>query len=100
MILGTREFDFNAAEVHFARDNLEPLIRRINDFIKQRAFAEQWPVSAGAFGFFQPYATGGVGLRVEVKKQDPTARRRDTGSEIDGRGSFPHAAFLIGDSDN
>ena len=42
----------------------------------------------------------GVALRVEIDDQDVFADRRERGAEIDSRGRFSHAAFLIRDGEH
>jgi hypothetical protein len=43
---------------------------------------------------------GGVALGVKVGKQDADAQLGESGGEIDGRGGFSHAAFLVGNGDD
>ncbi len=43
---------------------------------------------------------GGVGLRVEIDEQGFFLFQCESGSEIDGCGGFPDAAFLIGNCDD
>ena len=40
-------------------------------------------------------AGGGVALRVQIHDEHLFAQRRNTGRQIDGRGRFAHAAFLV-----
>jgi hypothetical protein len=100
MIFQPRDLDVGGAQVHFARQYFQAFAGRRLDFFKQRTFAQQNAIRAGTFNFFQTDAAGGVGLRVEVEKQNALAERGEAGGEIDGGGGFSYATFLVGDGDD
>ncbi len=98
VVVATGKLDFHAAEIDFAGDDVEAVKGGGLDLFEQRAFAEQGAVGAGAGGFVQADAAGGVGLRIDVHEEDALAEGGETGGEVDGRGGFAHPALLIGDS--
>ena len=100
MIFHPRQFEIGGAQIHFAGHDGQPLEGGVFDFVEQAAFAQQDAIGAGAFGFFQAEAAGGIGLRVEVKKEHALAQRGEAGGKIDGRGGLAHAAFLVGYRDD
>ena len=100
MIFEARDFQVGGAQIHFARNDFEPLVSRRLYFFEEISFAEQNAIRARAFNFFQADAAGCVGLRVEVKKQNALAERGEAGGKIDGGGGFSHATFLVGDRDD
>ncbi len=67
MIFHSCQFEIGGAQIHFGRHNFKPLEGGAFDFVEQVAFTQQDAIRAGALGFFQAEAAGGVGLRVEVK---------------------------------
>ena len=44
----------------------------------------------------EAYARGGVGLRVGVHEQRAVVEGRQRGGQVDGRGGFANATFLVG----
>src|SRR5208283_1044650 len=100
MVPGAGQFDFGAAQVHFAGDDAEAVEGGGFDFVQQRAFAEEGAVGAGAFDFFQAQAAGGVGLGVQIHQENAPAQGGQAGGQIDGGGGLAHAAFLIGHGDD
>jgi hypothetical protein len=62
--------------------------------------AEENVVDAGAGGFFDAQAAGGVGLGIEVDQENLLAALGQAGGEIDGGGGLADAAFLVGDGDD
>jgi len=100
MVFHSCQFKIGGAQIRLGRHDFKPLEGGVFDFIEQAAFAEQHAISAGAFGLFQTEAARGVGLRVEIEKEHAPAKSGEAGGEINGGGSFPNAAFLIGDRDD
>ncbi len=100
MVFQSRHFNLGAAHIDFARDDLEPFVSRALDFFFQRAFAEQGAIGARALRFFNAESAGGVGLRVEIDKQDASANRGQASRQADRRRGLAHAAFLIGNRDD
>ena len=99
MIFQTREFDFRAAHIDFARHEGKALVSGGLNFLRKRCFAEQGSVSAGALAFFEADAAGGVRLGIEIEQENALAVCRQAGGDVDAGRCFPHAAFLIGDCD-
>jgi len=100
MIFHPRHFQIGGAQIHFARNDFEPLVSRWFDFFEEISFTEQNAIRARAFDFFQADAAGRVGLWVEIKKQHALAERGEAGGKVDGGGGFSHATFLVGDGDD
>src|SRR5271166_4686602 len=50
--------------------------------------------------FHQTQAAGGIRLRIAIDKQCVHFSRREGRGEVDGSRSLPHAALLIGNSDD
>ena len=97
MVFSAGDFDFRAAEVHLAGDDAEAVEGGGFDFFLQGALAEEGAVGAGADGFFQAQAAGGVGLGVQVHEQNTAAQLGQASREVDRRGGLSNAAFLVGD---
>ena len=57
-------------------------------------------IRACTVNFFHAHATGGIGLRIEIEKQNTLTECGEAGGEIDGGGGFSHTTFLIGDGDD
>jgi len=77
VIFHSRQFEIGGAQIHFGRHDGQPLEGGIFDFVEQAAFTQQNPIRAGALGFFQAEAAGGVGLRSRSNKSTrwPSAAR-------------------------
>ena len=97
MIIHAGDFHVGGAQIHFAGNDLEPLIIGGLDLFEQLPFPEQDAISAGTLNFFEAEAAGRVGLGIKIKQQHPLAERRQAGGEIDGSGGFSDPAFLVGD---
>jgi len=97
IIVDAREFNIRAAEIDFTGNHAQAFEGCGFYLFKQRAFAKQNPIGAGTFDFFEAHSAGGVGLRVEVEKQDAFADSRNARSKIHRGGGFSNAALLIGD---
>ena len=93
--VGARDVDFRAGEVQFGRHDFEPIDRRRFDELFQLAVAEEGLVNALALFFLDAEAAGRVGLRIKVDEQDFLSAFGEAGGEIDRRGRFPDAAFLV-----
>jgi hypothetical protein len=100
MIFHSRQFQIGGAQIHFAGNDFQPLEGGVLDFVEQAAFTQQDAIRAGALGFFQAQAAGGIGLRVEIKQEHALAQRGEARGKIDGGGGLAHAAFLVGDRDD
>jgi hypothetical protein len=96
VIFHSRQFEIGGAQIHFTGNNFKPLEGGTFDFVEQAAFTQQDAIRAGTLGFFQAQTAGGIGLRVEVKKEHALAQRGEARGKIDGGGSLAHAAFLVG----
>jgi len=97
IILAARQFDVRPAQIDFTGNNLQTFERSGFDFIGQVPVTEERAISAGARGFFEAQAAGGVGLRVEVEKQYAAADSGQARRHIYRGGGFADAALLIGD---
>ena len=53
--------------------------------------------AGGVFGNAE--SRGGVSLRIGVNQEDFEIIRREGGGQINGRGGFPYATFLISNRD-
>src|SRR5438876_9001928 len=100
MIFRPGQFHVRTAQVHFARNDVEPLEGGAFDLVKQIAVAEQYAVSAVTFSLFQPQTAGGVGLRIEVEQQHALAEHREARRQIYGGRGLTDPALLIGDRDD
>lgn len=96
----SRQFDVCAAQVQFAGDDLEPLESGRADARGERFLAEQGGVGTGAGDFLETQPAGGIGLRVQVQQEHPSAQGGQTGGEVDGGGRFADAAFLVGNCED
>lgn len=67
------QFEFDAAEIHFAGDGGQSLERGRFDPFHGGAVTEQGTIQASAFCFLQSQAAGGVGLRVEIDEEHALA---------------------------
>ena len=62
---------------------------------------DQHIINVGRSGvFIHAHAGGGVGLGVKVTQQHPLAQLLQGSGEIDGGGSFTHAALLVDDGND
>lgn len=95
MIFAAGQLDLDAAEVHFAGDEMEAVEGGGEDFFEQRAFAEERAVGAGTGGFLDADAAGGVGLRVHIDEEDALPEGGEARRKVHGRGGFP-PRLLIG----
>src|SRR5262249_5436389 len=63
----------------------------LKERLPQRFLPNEWMPR----GRLMPQTTRGVALRIEVNKQNSTARQRQPHGQIDGRRRFADAPFLI-----
>jgi hypothetical protein len=96
MIFHSRQFEIGGAQIHFAGNDGQSFEGGVFDFVEQATFSQQDAIRAGTLGFFQAQTTGGIGLRVEIKKEYALAQRGKARGKIDRGGCLAHAAFLVG----
>jgi hypothetical protein len=100
MILRTGQFKVRTAEIHFTGNNFKAFKCRFLNFFQESALSEQYAVGAVTIDFFQAQPAGGICLRIEIEKQDPSTNSGDTGGKIYSRGGLPDPAFLVGDGND
>jgi len=96
----TCELDFRAGEVEFRSQNLEVGLSGGLEHIDGAGMAQENRIKTFSGDEFQPESAGGVGLGVEVDKENPATCFGCTGSKVDGCGGLPHASFLVYDGNN
>ncbi len=94
------DFDFSAGEVDVAGDEPEVVAAGRDDAVLELAVSEEGFVDAEAFDGIVAESTCGVGLGVEIDKEDAVASGGDGRREVDGGRCFSDASFLVGHCDN
>ena len=92
--------NLSSGQVHIPRNDPEIRPASRNDLICELAVTEKGTINREVFGGRKSKGTGGVGLRIEVDKEDTHATRSQTGRKIDGSRCLAHTPFLIGDRDD
>lgn len=100
VLIESPQFDFRAAQVHFAGDQMQVLPGGWADGIVEAPLAEQSGVGAQAGGLVLAEAAGGVGLGIAIDQKHATSDRCKAGGEIDGCRGFTDAPFLVGNAQN
>ena len=98
---GLGNVDLGAGEVKLGWDDIEAEDAGFEDFFGKVVFVgEEGVVDRGTGGLGESERAGGVGLRIEVEKEDGFPPLGERGGKIDGGGGLAHAAFLVGDGDD
>jgi hypothetical protein len=90
------DLDVGPAKVDLAGDNLQAIVAGFLNAFLEGSFSQEHPVGAGAFHLFQSQPAGGIGLRIQVKQEDPPPRGCQAGGNIDGTRGFSDPALLVG----
>ena len=100
MVVQPCQFQIGGAEINLAGNDFQSGKNGGFDFIQQASLAEQYLVGTCAGDLFHADAAGGIGLRVQVKKQHALTDGGKAGGQIDGSGGFSHASLLIGNGND
>ena len=100
MILRPGELHVRAAQIHFARNQREPVEGRGFDLVGQRSFPKQRAIRARPLDFLHPHAARRIGLRIQVEQEHALARGREARRQIHRRGGFADSTLLVGNRDH
>ena len=98
--VGLDELNFGPSEVSVGRYDVETKGRRLND-LAQRLIEYQSVIGCSAdCRAIDPHTRSRVSLRIDIDKENRAVRFSESGSEINGRGSFTNTALLVSDGHN
>ncbi len=100
VIVFLAELDFDGGEVNFGGDEKKIFLAGGENLVGGGAFAVKGAVKAAAGFLVKAEAAGGVGLGVEVYKEGRDTAAGEAEGEVDRRGGFADAAFLVGNGEN
>lgn len=96
-VVNVGEFEVDSDEVLIGRNDVEALnVSVVNGIVESGGVDQDIPRGDHSLSLLDSEPAGGVSLWIGVDQEDFHFADRKRGGEIDGRGSFTHATFLVG----
>lgn len=100
VVIGAGEFDFNASEIHFGRDERKIPAARGDDFGTDVRITQEDGVDAGLWRSLDAKAAGAIRLGIQIHEKNALAAEGEGVGEIERGGGFSDSPFLVCYSDD